>query len=381
VGEFNQVLWTLDREIAPQDFERLCVDLLCRDGYWKIVPVGGTQDRGRDAEASYWRGRSEPMREEEKRGVAAQTYNKNLILLRSVFEALRREAGMAENPFTGIPTRDGESIFRKPFSVEELELIVKAAEADPFIYPLVITGMSTAMRKGNCCTLLRSAVDLPGGFIAVKTSKTGESIQIPIFPLFRRVLEKALAEPTERAPYYVFPRLEAHYKINPDHLTDRIKRVFRAAGFFDAGEGEETTTSRGALSADREHGLWRASVRDFHSFRVTWVTLALTAGVPMEVVKKVTGHRTADIVMRHYFQPGREDSRRTLAAKLPAVLGGQSEPTQLAPAELRDRLIAMTPENWRTIRDELLTRLPATPIKVIEIAAETAGPKLLAASG
>lgn len=44
MGEFNQVLWTLDREIAPQDFERLCVDLLCRDGYWKIVPVGAVQD-------------------------------------------------------------------------------------------------------------------------------------------------------------------------------------------------------------------------------------------------------------------------------------------------------------------------------------------------
>lgn len=59
MGEFNQVLWTLDQEIAPQEFERLCTDLLCRDGYWKIVPVGGTRDRGRDAEAHYWRGQSE----------------------------------------------------------------------------------------------------------------------------------------------------------------------------------------------------------------------------------------------------------------------------------------------------------------------------------
>jgi hypothetical protein len=48
-------------------------------------------------------------------------------------------------------------------------------------------------------------------------------------------------------------------------------------------------------------------VRDFHSFRVTWVTLALTAGVPLELVQKVTGHKTTDIVLKHYFQPGLED--------------------------------------------------------------------------
>jgi integrase len=119
------------------------------------------------------------MRDEEKRGVAAATYNKNLILLRSVFEALRREAGMAENPFAGIPTRDGESIFRKPFSVEELGLIVKAGETDSFIQPLIITGMCTAMRKGDCCTLLRSDVDFAGGFVSVKTSKKRPSPSPP----------------------------------------------------------------------------------------------------------------------------------------------------------------------------------------------------------
>jgi hypothetical protein len=36
----------------------------------------------------------------------------------------------------------------------------------------------------------------------------------------------------------VFPSLEAHYSSNPDHLTDRVRRVMRAAGFFDADEAE-----------------------------------------------------------------------------------------------------------------------------------------------
>lgn len=74
------------------------------------------------------------------------------------------------------------------------------------------------------------------------------------------------------------------------------------------------------LRVKREGGERRASVRDFHSFRVTWVTLALTAGVPLELVQKVTGHKTADIVLKHYFQPGREEFRKALQSAMPKVL-------------------------------------------------------------
>ena len=54
----SKVLWALDNEISPRDFERLCVDLLGREGYSRIAPIGGTKDHGRDAEAVYWSGRS-----------------------------------------------------------------------------------------------------------------------------------------------------------------------------------------------------------------------------------------------------------------------------------------------------------------------------------
>jgi hypothetical protein len=85
------------------------------------------------------------------------------------------------------------------------------------------------------------------------------------------------------------------------------------------------------LRAERDGGQRRASVRDFHSFRVTWVTLALTAGVPLELVQKVTGHKTTDIVLKHYFQPGREDFRQTLQSAMPKLLtaGSGSEKQKL----------------------------------------------------
>jgi len=295
---------------------------------------------------------------EEKRGVTAKTYNNTLIFLRSLFHSLRKDAGLAENPFDGIPTREGETVFRRPFSVEELGVLVEKAKEDKFIFPLIVTGMCTAMRRGDCCTLLRESVDMKGGFITVKTSKTGEYVQIPIFPLLKEVLVFALKEQTTPLSTYVFPKLEAQYQSNPDHLTDRVRRVMRAAGFVDpedAATDEEKGNARGKIHQVRKTGLRKASLRDFHSFRVTWVTLALSAGVPLEIVQKVTGHRTAGIVMKHYFQPGREDFRRTLAGKMPSLLvGGTPKKEPPDAKEVCTKLKSMSAENWMQVRDDLL---------------------------
>jgi len=52
----SQVLWTIDNEMEGSKFERLCVDLLYRNGYKDIVPIE-PQDGGRDAEELPRRGR------------------------------------------------------------------------------------------------------------------------------------------------------------------------------------------------------------------------------------------------------------------------------------------------------------------------------------
>lgn len=55
----DEILWSIDNSISPGDFERLCIDLLGREGYHQIVPIGGTKDHGRDAELRYCTGRSD----------------------------------------------------------------------------------------------------------------------------------------------------------------------------------------------------------------------------------------------------------------------------------------------------------------------------------
>ncbi len=359
------------------------------------------------------------MDAEKKRGVTAKTWNDTLKLLRATFKYLL-PAG-AINPFSNTPTRETETVFRKPFSPEELKLIVDAAHDDDFTRPLIVTGICTAMRRGDCCLLKGDDVDLSRRFITVKTAKTGQTVSIPIFPMLFDELAKRPIQPGK----FVFPEQAAMYQENPDGITWRVKKVLAVAlreGGADGGEdllpeasreelsrrgheylaklpetakkahmttvfglyaggkrlceaataagvskgsasnylnqiegaigcrvvrgrdGSRSVTAllkddNGVLGAKREAGQRRASLRDFHSFRVTWVTLALTAGVPLELVQKVTGHKTTDIVLKHYFQPGREAFRQALQSAMPKLLtNGQQSPKD----EAREILEGMT---------------------------------------
>ncbi len=276
------------------------------------------------------------MDAEANRGMTAKTWNDTLKLLRATFKHLLPAGSI--NPFSNIPTRETETIFRVPFNPEELKAIVDAAQADDFIRPVLMTAICTAMRRGDCCLLKWKDVDLDRRFITVKTAKTGQTVSIPIFPMLYDELNRhSSSEASDRrslsAGGYVFPEQAAMYRHNPDGITWRVRKVFAAAGFKDlkqgVGEQDNGETIRGEIHVERKEGGRRASIRDFHSFRVTWVTLALTAGVPMELVQKVTGHKTAEIVLKHYFQPGQEEFRHALQSAMPKLLtNGQKTPKE-----------------------------------------------------
>jgi len=135
------------------------------------------------------------------------------------------------------------------------------------------------------------------------------------------------------------------------HLNE-IERAIECA----VVRGKRVASKTHALQAERDNGQRKASVRDFHSFRVTWITLALAAGVPLELVQRVTGHRTVEVVMKHYFRPGREDFRAAILKAMPKMLadsGGQKSVKE----EMRQILEWMTAGTWRKDRARLLGML------------------------
>jgi len=276
------------------------------------------------------------MRHEASRKMSPRTYNAELVLLRGAFEHLREDAGMLNNPFRKMVTRDAETIHRKPFTQEELSAILNAAREDALMYPLVIIGSCTAMRRGDCCQLKWSDVDMKNRYVRVKTSKTGEGVEIPMFGILYDLLS-TLAKGEGKSPY-VLPELVAMYQNNPSGVNWRLNSVFKNAGFMDAEELKlrqqqapgKAIVHRGEVHMDGDNRGRAGCLRGFHSFRVTWITIALAAGVPMELVTRVTGHQSVDVVLKHYFKPGREDFRRAIEGAMPKLLmsgSGQEEKT------------------------------------------------------
>ena len=299
---------------------------------------------------------------EENRGSTPKTYNDWLILLRSVFKRLKNKATLMLNPFEDLPLKESETIGQSPFSTDDLAMIIKAVmkpEHD-FIRPIVIAVMCTAMRRGDCCRLKWADVDPTFRFIVVKTAKKGRLAIIPIFPLLQEEIRRRLP----RKGKFVFPEAELQYSRNPDHITDLCDRVLTDAGFFDA-DTEGLPGHRGNRQALREKGLRKARVHGMHSFRVTWVTLALTNNVPMELVRRVTSHQSVEVVLKCYFKPGQEALSRELTEKMPRVFTLGSDVIDIAattnPAlntsTIRSALESMTDENWHGVRDGLLDRL------------------------
>jgi hypothetical protein len=47
------------------------------------------------------------------------------------------------------------------------------------------------------------------------------------------------------------------------------------------------------------------------------------SGVPVELVRRVTGHATVEVVLKHYFRPDREQFRTAMRDGLPTMLTGE----------------------------------------------------------
>jgi integrase len=100
---------------------------------------------------------------------------------------------------------------------------------------------------------------------------------------------------------------------------------------------------------ERPFGSRAASKYDFHALRTTFVTLALSAGISVEILKALTGHATVEIVMRHYFKPKGSDFADQLTKAMPKVLTAPSaedavlgavKPVQVIPLEVSSLLKA-----------------------------------------
>jgi integrase len=221
---------------------------------------------------------------ERKENLSNKTCNTFQQTLSEVFEKLYDDAGLIENPFTGIPKLNNESESREAFTEKELEKI--RDNVDDFLKPIFCIGIATALREGDICTLRWDEIDLNNSVIHRKMSKTRRIVEIPILPPLQAFLmeQKELSGDSE----YVLPDHASMYLNNRTGISLRVKNFLEGIGI---------KTTKKVKGRDRA-----ISIKDVHSLRHTFCYYAGVYGIPFLVVKDIVGHvspQMTELYQRH----------------------------------------------------------------------------------
>jgi integrase len=111
------------------------------------------------------------------------------------------------------------------------------------------------------------------GFLQVQVTKTSEMVSIPITPMLRALLaEGEMPDPITNKPYNAYLRTLAEMA----GITEMVPKIRWQGG-------------RKSISY-----VPKSEMVTSHVARRTFITLSLAAGVPAELVMKVSGHRTSE---------------------------------------------------------------------------------------
>lgn len=214
---------------------------------------------------------------------------------------------------------------------------------------------TTGMRRRDCALLKWKDVNLDSGIVLTRAHKTGKRLGIPILAPLEAALRKAAQN---RHSTYCFPVAAEMFESNPDGLNHRLKKLLARAGI----------PNRRAELEQPERRLRKAPGLGFHNFKGAFVTIALNAGIPVEMIKKITGNIVTSVLENHYYLPDVAEVGSVLRKKMPAALAGITVPSAQMGAgplnSLKDFVVrirplveAISPTNALTIRTQLLEAL------------------------
>ena len=249
---------------------------------------------------------------------SASTYNGHVCVLREIFRVLADKAGIAHNPWSNVCLKADDSISRRELAVDEVERLYAAASKEGKEWKLLLmTGIYTGMRLGDCCRLKWDNVFLERGviqFIPEKTKKHmhGKPVTIPIHPSLMAELEReretgngeeedAGRETSDKG--FVNPVIAEMYNKRKWRLDSGLRRIFKAAHI--------------TMSVRMEGRSRKTVVASFHSLRHTFVSLSANAGVPLPVVQSIVGH-CSTAMTRHYYHENL-DALRSAVASIPVI--------------------------------------------------------------
>lgn len=163
-------------------------------------------------------------------------------------------------------------------TTEQIAKLLDAAKEDqcPYIYPFIVIGLSTSMRRMEILSIQLKNIDLNKRVIFIPKAKAGAREQ-PITQQLASFLQSHLvtAIPDQE---WLFPakRSAAGHVMN---IEKQFRRVVTAAGL----DPKEVVR---------------------HTLRHTAITHLVQAGVDLPTVQRISGHKTLQMVVRYSHQNG-----------------------------------------------------------------------------
>ena len=225
--------------------------------------------------------------------VCASTYNGRVCVLREIFRVLATKAGIENDPWVGVRLCPDDSHCRRELTMDELRRLLDAAKAYNVQgnewYKLILIGIYTGLRLGDCCRLDWSSISPAEDIIQVVPKKTQRHHQrlvtIPIHP----ALKAALFESGEKrvcSSGAVLPTICEMYSRARWQVSYGLSHIFKVA---------QIRTSVWLEGRNR-----KTPEATFHSLRHTFVSFAANAGVPLTIIQSIVGHESAAMT-RHYY--------------------------------------------------------------------------------
>ncbi len=303
-----------------------------------------------------------------KRPFTTNTFNKHVRVLELVFRVLTRKAALTANHWTEITRKTENKASRRELTVQELNTICNKAKGE--LQALLVLGIYTGLRLGDCCTLRWSEVDMDRRIILRVPNKTarrhGVPVHVPIHPTLFGYLSQT---PEKRRTGFVLPEHAVMYRDNDTDVAKWIRRHFIACGIqiHKDGTGFTRAPSRGKRQKNVHTGTRAVVEVGFHSLRHSFVSLCRQSNAPLAVVEAIVGHSNPAMT-RHYTHVG-EVAAGAAVALLPAI-GATSKAAKSPPpvasaktaaglAEVVILLAGMTAENWAEHRDKALAIMRA----------------------
>jgi integrase len=216
-------------------------------------------------------------RDELLPGHTPATVNRHLTLLRAILRMALRDRLLDPSALPEIePLKENNERVRYLSEDEEQRL---TDALPPLLRPLVLVGIHTGMRRGELLSLTWDDVDLLGGSVLVRKSKSGEGRRIPMSATARRTFGALFETRRERMHSPVIRQSEA------------ARRVF--------------TAPRGGYLVNLNRAWYRAikvarldGLR-FHDLRHTFASRLAMSGVDLFRVQTLMGHKSSRMTVRY----------------------------------------------------------------------------------